>query len=163
MRTLVIVGAALALAACGNDKPGVPAEAAKIAGAISGDDKGAAADNSPCALFTAAEVSGFAGEPVGETRNAAGGLGCQWMASDGSGSAIVTVTEPGNHVVTDGAPGFKALPNIGKDGFVAGAAGSWSAGAVSGDKAVEVSVTSDKATESGTVTLLEAALAKVKA
>ena len=155
----ILTAAVLLLAACDASPK---ADAAKLAGQLSGDAKGEAADNPQCALYSKAEIAALAGEPVEAGHNAASGLGCQWVASDGSGSTIVTVTTPDNHVVTSGAEGFRELPGVGKDGFVAGKPGGWTAGAVTGAKAVFVSIDSDKTSEASVIALLRQTLAKVK-
>ena len=157
---LLIVAAALALAACGNSKP--PGEATKIAATLSGDAKGNAAANPRCAMFSNDEIAALAGEPVKDGGNAAGGLGCQWLNAGGSGSTIFTVAPASNHVETSEAPGYRPLPGVGSKGFVAGKPGAWSAAAIDGDNMVSVSIDGSRATETNTVALLKAAIAKGK-
>lgn len=155
MRQALAIAATILLVACGS---GEKAEADKLAATLSGSDKPA---NAQCALYTQAEIAALSGEAVAPGRSAASGLGCQWMASDGSGSTIVTVTVPANHVETSGADGYRALPDVGDKGFVAGKPGGWTAAAIRGDKAVFVSIDSDKTSEANVIDLLKQTLAKV--
>lgn len=159
MRPVLALGVAALLAGCGG---GTTSDAEKLAAKLSGEDKGAAATNPQCAMYSQAEIAAFAGEAVGAGKNAGSGFGCQWLASDGIGSTIVTVAPASNHVVTDGAEGFRDLPDVGSKGFVAGKPGGWAAGAITGDKMVAVSIDSNTASEANTVALLKQTLAKVQ-
>ena len=152
----------IALSGCGSDTPGVPGDAQKLADTLSGDAKGAASDNPQCQLFTTAEIGGLAGEPVKAGGNAGGGLGCQWLATDGEGSVMVTVAPAQYHVETTGAPGYRPLPDAGSKGFVAGEAGGWTAGAIAADKALVISIDGSTATEANTIALLKQVITKVE-
>ena len=52
------------------------AAAEKEAGVLKGDDKGVAANNRQCKLFSTAEASGYIGEAVHAMENAGSGYGC---------------------------------------------------------------------------------------
>jgi hypothetical protein len=150
--------AACLVAGCGKAATGAPAEATRIAAVLSGDAKGEAADNPQCKMFTAAEVAKYIGEPVSGPGNAAMGTGCQWMARDGSGHAMVQVVAGKDHNPPSGANGFREVPDVGKDGFVVPEMGGWAAGAVRGKTAVEVSVRGRSASPDLAVALLREAL-----
>ena len=147
---------AAGVAACG-EKAATP-DPNKLAATFSGADKGT--DTAACRLFAPTELAALSGETMGAGHSAAAGLGCQWPASDGSGSAIVTVAPKDNYVETSEAPGYRALPDVGEKAFVAGEPGGWGAGAITGDKAVLVSIDSDKTSEANVVSLLKQAIAK---
>ena len=51
-------------------------DARKLADALRGDDKGSAANNPQCKLFTNAEAGRYIGSPVIAISNAGGGSGC---------------------------------------------------------------------------------------
>jgi hypothetical protein len=141
----------LTLAACGGGN--VPQDAQKTADALTGDAKGAAADNPNCKLFTPAELQTYIGEPVNAGANAGGGTGCQWTASDGEGDVMV-VAVPSNYAeVPKLADGFRDVPELGEKGFVAPELGGWVAGAVLGTEFVKVSVAGAKASADTAVAL----------
>jgi hypothetical protein len=68
----VLVGSVL-FNACGGGA--AQTDAQRVASALTGDDKQAAANNPQCKLFTRAEVAQYVGEPVSAGRNATGGMG----------------------------------------------------------------------------------------
>ena len=160
-RILPLLCTAALLTGCGAaDTPG---DARKTAAVISGDDKIAAADNPQCQLFTPAEIAAFAGEPVKPGANGAGGLSCNWKAADGVGIVIVTVSPAEYHVETSGAPGYRALPGVGKNGFVAGTGTSFTAATLDGDKAIFTNIDTSGATEAKAIALLQQIMARTKA
>lgn len=143
----------LTLAACGGGN--APQDAQKTADALTGDAKGAAADNANCKLFTPAELETFVGEPVNAGINAAGGMGCQWTASDGEGDVMV-VAVPANYAeVPRLGDGFRDMPELGEKGFVIPELGGWVAGAVLGKEFVKVSVAGAKASADTAVALFK--------
>lgn len=153
----LIVTACFFVAACGTPSPEVPSGAENTAAALSGDDKGEAATNPQCQMFTSQEVATFSGKPVGAGRNAAMGSGCQWMATDEKGSAMVQTIPATYHSPASAAPGFKDLRDVGERGFIVPETGGWSAAAIQGDKSVNVS-TPPGATEASTVAFLREAM-----
>lgn len=159
MKPLVSLGLVAGLLA-GCEAEGTP-DANKTAGAISGADKVAASDNPQCKMFSADEIAGFAGEGVKPGQTGAAGMGCNWLASDGSGVVIVTVAPAEYHVETSEAPGYRALPDIGGKGFVAGAGNSWTAATIAGDKTIIAGIDASGGSEARTIDLLKAAMAKV--
>jgi hypothetical protein len=166
MRPVLVyaIAAACLLAGCGkanNGGPGVPADAARTAAALTGDAKGEPSDNPQCKLFTAAELAQYVGEPLAAPHNAAAGTGCQWTASGGSGHVLVQVVRASDHTPPSGATGFRRVPDIGKDGFVYPELGGWQAGAIQGDKGVEVDVSGKTATAETALALLKESLKRM--
>jgi len=160
MARLMPLAFMLLVAACGSSKPGVPADAQKLADTLSGDAKGEASDNPQCKMFTQAEAGKYLGRAVKAGRNAAMGTGCQWVAAEGTGSVMVQVVSASDHNPPSLADGFRNLPDVGKDGFVAPAFSGFQAGAISGDKAVEVQ--SDAKDPALAVALLKESMARLK-
>jgi hypothetical protein len=145
-----IVATALLLGACG--RPAGGTEARQTERVLKG--AGTAAATSPqCKLFTPVEVSKFIGEPVAAGVDAT--LGCQWVATDGSGDVIVAIVPAEYHEPPKRAKGFKPVENVGTDGFVAPYLGGWLAGAIVGKEAVRVSVDGATADEASAVALLK--------
>ena len=157
MRRRVFVGVCVLVAACGKPSPQVPSEAEKTAAALSGDHKGKAADNPHCQMFTPQEVATFSGKSMEDGQNAAMGSGCQWLATDGKGSAMVQVIPATYHSPASAAPGFKELRDIGERGFLVPETNGWAAGAIQGEASVNVS-TPPGATEASTVAFLREAM-----
>jgi hypothetical protein len=151
-RAALLLAACCLLAACG--KPGVPAEAEKARAALTGDDKQAAAANPQCQAFKPAEIAAYIGEPVKAGVNAASGLGCQWMAKDGSGDVIVSVVPAEYHEKPSAQKGYRTLPAPGSQAFIAPYFDGWLAGAITGASAVRVSTAGAKASEATTIGLL---------
>jgi hypothetical protein len=151
MRHTLTVTLLLTLTACGGGN--VPQDAQKTADVLSGDAKGAAADNPMCKLFTPAELEAYAGEPLNAGANAGMGTGCQWTAKDGEGDVMV-VAVPSNYAeVPSLAEGFRDLPELGEKGFTAPEMGGWVAGAIVGKEFVKVSVAGAKASADNAIAL----------
>ena len=148
MRFVAIVVATL-LAGCGSG------DAQKTATAITAAQS---VGTGACAMFTATEAGAFIGESVDAGKDDGGG--CQWTASDGSGDVIVAVVPAKNHEPTKGSATYRALPDIGGEGFVSKYLDGWIAGAIKGDSALRVSVAGNGASEATAIDLLRAALAK---
>ncbi len=151
---------AVVLAICASGSSAAIADAEKLRATLTGDAKGAAASNPQCKLFTQAEAGKYLGRTVKPGRNAAMGTGCQWVAAVGNGSVMVQVVRASDHSPASGAPGFRKLRDVGKDGFVVPQMGGFQAGAIVGDKAVEVMT--DAKDESLAVALLKDAMTRVK-
>ncbi|MCU1234224.1 MAG: hypothetical protein JWP63_2191 [Candidatus Solibacter sp.] len=134
------------------------AAAEKEARVLKGDDKGAAANNPQCKLFSFAEASRYIGASVKSVENAAMGFGCQWLVGGGDGAMIVSVVPARYHEVPKLAKGFKNLPDVGVRAFVALELGGWAAGSIVGAKAIRVSVDGKGASESTAVELLKEAM-----
>jgi hypothetical protein len=146
------------LGACNRDVPTGRTEAQSTAAVLSGDAKSAAADNPRCRLFTLAEVAKYLGEAVVAGRNAAMGAGCQWLAADGSGYVIVSIAPSNYYAPPSAVEGFKELHDVGTRGYVAPESKGWTAGAITGESTVVVSVEGTAATEANTVALLKDAM-----
>lgn len=129
------------LVACNKSDPSNVREAQKTAAVLSGDDKGEAASNPQCKMFTVAEIANYGGGPVNPGRNAAMGTGCQWtgVKDDGTGTVMLQIVSADYHSPPSGAPGFRKLPDVGKQGFVAPETGGWQAGAIQGERSINVS------------------------
>jgi len=157
IRCLAVSAALLLMTGC--DKPGAPAQATQLAAVLSGDAKGSAAVNPVCKLFTAAEASAFSGKKLQAGTNAAMGTGCQWAAGDDAGGmAMVQVVPLKDAPSPSGAPGFRALRDLGAGAFVAEDMGGWVAGAPQGKDFVAVVVTGPKASDQAAIDLVKAAL-----
>ena len=149
MKHALVPMLALLLASCGSG------DAKKSADIVSGDARGAAADNPICRLFTPAELEAYVGEPVGQGGNAAMGSGCQWSAKDGDGDVIVAAVPADYSEVPSLAPGFRKVPELGEDGYVAADLGGWVAGAVRGKDYVKVTVAGAKASPETAIALFK--------
>ena len=148
----MLVGS-LFLGACGGGASSAQTDAQKVAAALTGDDKQAAADNPQCKLFTRAEAAKYIGEPVSAGQNAMGG--CQWVANGGSGNVMVIVVPARYHERPTLADGFKEEPEVGTKGFVARDMGGWVAGAIVGTEAVRVVVAGATASQASAIALLK--------
>jgi len=147
---------AAALGACGGPKAETAiSEVPTTATVAAADPSGAQPDNPQCELFTAAEIAKYIGEPVSSGQNAALGSGCQWLAADGTGDVIVAVVPSSYHEPPRAAPGYRALPDVGSQGFIAPQLDGWVAGAIVGEDAIRVSAAGATASEATTVSLLQ--------
>jgi hypothetical protein len=160
--TLALV---LGLAACGQSAPSTVRRAQETANALTGDAAGAAADNPQCRMFTPAEISTYLGAPAKAGANAAMGSGCQWAdtANDGAGFVMLQIVAARDHSPPSGAPGFKKLPDIGTKGFVVPQLSGWQAGAIRGDKSINIIVNGATASEAGATALLREAVKRAGA
>lgn len=149
--------AALALSNCNKAPSAVPTEAQQTADALTGDAAGDASTNAACKNFTVAEIAGYAGTPVNAGENAAMGTGCQWAARNDHGFVMVQIVRAKDHNPTSNAPGYKELPDVGTKGFIVPDNEGGSAGAIQGDKSVNIMVTTG-ATEANVLALLREAL-----
>lgn len=147
----------LGLSGCNKAPSAVPSEAQKTADALTGDAKGDASTNAQCKKFTQAEIAAFAGTPVNAGENAAMGTGCQWTARNDHGFVMVQVVDAKDHNPTSGAPGYKELPDVGRDGFIVPDKEGGSAAAIAGDKSVNIMI-STGATEANVVAFLREAM-----
>lgn len=136
-------------AAQSNDDPG------KLAGALKGDNKGVAASNKQCKLFTMSEAGSYVGGTIHNVDNAAMGTGCQWTVGGNNGSMLVQVVPARYHEKPSGAPGYKKLPEIGPQAFVVPEMGGWHAGSLQGPHAVHVMLSGKGTSESKTIELLK--------
>jgi hypothetical protein len=127
--------------------------ATKIAGVLSGDAKGSAANNPVCQLFTKAEAGAYMGSAVTTFVNAGGGTGCQWN-NDGDGWMMVNVVPARDFSAPSNVKGHKKLPELGSKGFVAPDFG-WLAGSIAGTEGILVNLYSKTSTEAKTVELLK--------
>jgi hypothetical protein len=160
----VLLGAVLS-GACGGGASAAQTDAHKIASALTGNDKQAAADNPQCKLFTPAELAKYIGEPVLAGRNALGG--CQWVTTrtdrDGSQGDVMIVVVPARyHARPKLAKGFRNVPDVGQQGFVAQDLGGWVAGAISSKNAVKVALDGRTASDPNAIALLKETIARVK-
>ena len=135
----------------------------KLADVLTGDAKGAAANNPQCKLFSSAEIAQYLDQPVDAGQNSAGGSGCQWLAKkDDSADAVVQVVPARYFAEPSGSKGFKPLPNIGTKGFVAPQWGGWSAGAIVGEVGIWVNLSGKTAKESAAIALLQETIKRRK-
>jgi hypothetical protein len=157
-RLRLVLASTLVLATAGcNRNSAAPADAQHLANALTGDDQASAASNPQCKLFTPEEIAAFEGTPVAAGKNAAMGMACQWTDVQGNDSAMLQVVRASDHEPASGAPGFKALPDIGKDGFIVPQMGGWHAAAISGSHSVNV-LTGGKSDEARTIAFLKEAI-----
>jgi hypothetical protein len=138
IRLVLLLG--LSLAGCDNKVSGAPPDAQQTADVLTGDAAGDASTNPQCRAFTVTEIAGFAGTPVQPGNNAAMGTGCQWLARNDHGFVMVQVVRAQDHNPPSGAPGYRELPAVGRDGFIVDEGDSWSAGTIHGDKSINIMV-----------------------
>lgn len=131
----------LGLSGCNKAPSAVPTEAQQTADVLSGDAKGDASTNAQCKKFTQTEIAAFAGTPVNAGENAAMGTGCQWGARNDHGFVMLQVVEAKDHNPTSAAPGYKKLPDVGRNGFIVPDKEGGSAAAIAGDKSVNIMIT----------------------
>jgi len=133
----------------------------KIAEAITAHDKNnPKALNPQCKLFTAAELSKYAGTALKGPENATGG--CIWYAAKGEGDVMVTVVSANYHTEPKLAKGYKTLPDVGTKGSVCPEMGGWVARAIQGGNSIGASVSGPAASEANAVALLKEAMKRVK-
>ena len=137
-------------------------DAEKLAHGLKGDDKGEAANNKQCQMFTQSEASAYIGGVVHHVENAAMGTGCQWTVGGGNGSMLVQVGPARYHERPSAAPGYKKMPEIGEKAFVVPEMGGWHAGSLHGEHAVHVTLDGKGASEAKTVELLKEAMQRDK-
>jgi hypothetical protein len=150
---------ATSFSSAGQSKP----DAAKVAAALRGDNKGAAPSNKQCKLFTMAEASSYVGGTIHNMDNAAMGTGCQWIVGGNNGSMLVQVLPARDHEKPSGAPGYKKLPEIGPEAFVLPEMGGWHAGSLQGAHAVHVMLSGKGASEARTIELLKESMKRAAA
>ena len=93
--------------------------------------------------------------------------GCQWVTtktrSDGSQGDVMVIVVPARyHERPTLAKGFRNVPDVGEQGFVAQDMGGWVAGAISGKDAVKVALDGQTATDANAIALLKETIARVK-
>jgi hypothetical protein len=130
-------------------------DADKISGALKGDNKGAAAGNKQCKLFTMSEAGSYVGATIHNVENAAMGTGCQWSVGGGNGSMLVQVVPARDHEKPSRAPAYTNFPHIGPAASVVPDLGGWHAGSLRGPHAVHVMLSGKGATEARTIELLK--------
>jgi hypothetical protein len=130
-------------------------DAEKLAKALAGEDKLGASNNPQCKLFSPTEVAKYIGQAVSAGHTSTMGLGCQWLATHGSGNVIVSVVPAQYHERPTLGEGFKEVPDVGAKGFVVPDLGGWVAGAIVGKDAIRVSVAGAAAGETSALALLK--------
>lgn len=156
-RTLSLIALALMSSGCFEKKTEAldsAAAATETAAQLTGDDKGAAADNPVCALFKPKELEAYVGEPLGKPENAAMGTGCQWPAKDGTGDATIQVVPRAYFEPHKLADTYKEISDLGEAAFSEQAYDGWLASALVGDEAISVMAAGAKATRESTEALL---------
>jgi hypothetical protein len=138
---LLLAGVLLGIATASAQDP------RKTADVLTGDAKGAAANNPVCKLFTAAEASKYVGKTVGAGENAALGSGCQWAAKDYDGDMMVQIVPARYHEQPTLAKGFQPLPELGAKAFVLPEMGGWKAATLRGEESIIVSVAGPAASQ----------------
>lgn len=151
---------AAVLAACGDSTAdsGIPPEARRMADILSGNAAGKAADNPLCKLFSPADLAAYVGEALHPGHNAVMGMGCQWMAKDGTGDVIVQAVAKSYHVEPSLADGYAALPEMGSRGYVAPHLDGWMAAAIVGEESIGASVAGKAASAAAAQALLREAI-----
>lgn len=142
------------LAACSRSRD----DALKTAAAIrtAGSSATTASDDPVCKLFSSGDAVRYVGKPTNDAETAIGG--CQWAATERPGSMIVQVVRPDYHEKPENTPGYRVLPGVGTDGFVAPYMGGWTAGALTGKHAIHVTLSGEHVTEASTIALLQDAI-----
>ena len=157
----LVLAFALGLAACGQSTPSTAQRAQQTADALTGDASGAAADNPQCKMFTLTEIATYLGAPAKLGTNAAMGTGCQWTGVTNDGAQFVTLQivdaryhEPPSASVV----GYKKLADVGTKGFVVPGIDGWQAGAIQGDRSINVVTSGATTSEAQTTAFLREAL-----
>jgi hypothetical protein len=160
-----VLALAVGLTACGQSGSSTAQRAQQTAGALTGDSAGAAADNPQCKMFTLTEIATYLGGPAKLGTNAAMGTGCQWtgVTNDGAQFVMLQVVRASDHEPPKLAAGFKKLADVGTEGFVVPGIGGWEAGAIQGDKSINVVTSGATTSEAQTVAFLREALKRVGA
>ena len=151
----VLIAVCCVLAATVSSAGQSKSDAEKLSGALKGDNKGAAASNKQCKLFTMSEAGSYVGDTIHNVENVAMGTGCQWSVGGNHGSMLVQVVPARDHEKPSGAPGYRKLPDIGPQAFVVLELGGWHAGSLRGAKAVHVMLSGKAASEARTIELLK--------
>lgn len=140
-----------------------PASARDIAAKLTGDDKGAAADNAVCKLFKAKELEPYVGEPLGKHGNAAMGSGCQWPAKDDTGDVLIQVVSKEYFEPHTGAETYQEIKGLGERAFSEHAYDGWLASALVGERALVAMVAGEKASRETAEALLRETAKRVAA
>jgi hypothetical protein len=140
--------------AVGQDKT----NAQMVAEALKGGSQASAENNKVCKLFTRSEASSYIGAQIQVVDNAAAGTGCQWRIGANEGSMLVQVVPARYHETPSRSPGYKKLPEVGREAFVTPEMGGWHAGSLQGAQAVHVTLSGKGASEAKTIDLLREAM-----
>jgi hypothetical protein len=116
-------------------------------------------------MFTLTEIATYLGAPAKLGTNAAMGTGCQWtgVTNDGAQFVMLQIVDARYHEPPSAAAGFKKLADVGSKGFVAPGIGGWEAGAIQGDKSINIVTSGSTTSEAQTVAFLREALKRVDA
>jgi hypothetical protein len=149
------------LAACGQSGSSAAQQAQQTADALTGDAASDAANNPQCKMFTLTEIATYLGAPAKLGTNAAMGTGCQWTGVTNNGAQFVMLQivdaryhEPPSASVA----GYKKLADVGTRGFVVPGIGGWQAGAIQGDKSINVVTSGATTSEAQAVAFLREVL-----
>ncbi len=161
----LVLAFTVGLAACGQSGSSTTQRAQQTADALTGDAAGAAADNPQCKMFTLTEIAIYLGAPAKLGTNAAMGTGCQWtgVTNDGAQLVMLQIVDARYHEPPSAAAGYKKLPDVGSKGFVAPGIGGWEAGAIQGDKSINVVTSGATTSEAQTIAFLREALKRTVA
>ena len=151
-RSALAIACLLTLAACGSR---AQQDAQQTKDVLTGDTKGAAANNPLCKLFSPAEAGAYIGEPVNAGENAGMGQGCQWSASDGDGSVMIVAVPTEYTEIPSLAKDFREVPELGEKGYVVPELGGWDAGAVVGNEFLKASTAGNKASADTVIALFK--------
>lgn len=139
------------------------ASAGELAATLTGDDKGAAADNAVCKLFKAKELEPYVGEALGKPENAAMGSGCQWPAKDETGDVLIQVVPKEYYEPHTGAETYQEIKGLGERAFSAHAFDGWLASALVGERAIVAMVAGETASRETAEALLRETVKRVGA
>ena len=151
MKRLTAIVLCCALAAC--SRPSSDAEKTASALGSSTSSTGASSTDPVCRLYSSSDAAGYLGKAAKDGDLSMGG--CQWDAADGDGVMNVQVMAARYHEKPSQSPGYRALPDMAGDAFVATFMDGWTAGAIDGKSAIRASLTGNKATEASTIALLK--------
>lgn len=154
----VIIAVCCLLATSFNSVAQEKTNAEILAEALKGGNKGSAASNKQCKLFSMSEASSYVGATIHTLDNAAAGTGCQWLVGGNNGSMLVQVVPARYHEKPEGDVGYKKMPEIGPQAFVSQSMGGWHAGSLQGAHAVHVMLRGKGASEAKAIELLKEAM-----
>jgi hypothetical protein len=105
-----------------------------------------------CKLFSSKDAAHYIGKAAKNGAPAIGG--CQWLAVSGAGQMMVQIVSARYDERPDKGPGYRKLPDVGPDAFVAKFLDGWMAGTVAGKEAIRAIVSGNGVTDATAIALL---------
>ena len=168
MKYLHIACTVAILSSCGSSEPATQSQ--DLANHLTGDATGTEQGNEVCALYAPQELAAYLGKTPAKGENAAMGTGCQWSATDDDDSEpvfiqiqLVPAAEgKGEGAVPSGAPKYREVREIGRNGYVVNDVG-WEAGAFVGTQWLGVTISGPAASDVKAIALFKDVVARLGA